>query len=288
MNTPKYIITHPGAAHRDDFLSMCILSYTFPEVAIYRLQPTPADLRNPDVMVVDVGMEYNSELNNFDHHQFPASNDNALCAFSLILKEFKLYDDFKKYYPWMDITEKFDVRGPYQLSAMLGITSDSLFSLDSPIEKYVLSLFEKETLLGTWCPVGKIMYEIGKQMVEGYTELKKRINIIKENHIYLPIYNDVKALFVPRIEKVNIENPFLGIDIFLKDITDDVPVIVIPNDRCDGYKIIRRDDDTRVDFRRYSIDEQAYFVHANGFILATNVNDIELVKKVLDICVEKK
>lgn len=49
-------------------------------VEVERRNPTEEELQNPNILVGDVGMEFNPELNNFDHHQ----DKNLGCAFELV------------------------------------------------------------------------------------------------------------------------------------------------------------------------------------------------------------
>ena len=63
------IVTHPGGAHKDDFLACAVLLSKYP-VSIFRREPSEKELANPEVAVVDIGHRFEPELNNFDHHQF--------------------------------------------------------------------------------------------------------------------------------------------------------------------------------------------------------------------------
>lgn len=68
------ILTHPGSAHKDEFLACCVLLAETP-VPISRREPTPADLADPGVAVIDVGHLHDPALNNFDHHQLPRDQE---------------------------------------------------------------------------------------------------------------------------------------------------------------------------------------------------------------------
>jgi len=85
------IITHGGPAHRDEFLGCCLVLSKFPNVPIYRRDPTKEELADPTCAVVDVGRDFNPSLHNYDHHQF--SRDSApACALSLVLEHSHLFD----------------------------------------------------------------------------------------------------------------------------------------------------------------------------------------------------
>ena len=79
----RQILTHPGGAHKDEFLACCVLAFQH-DVPIVRREPSDDDLADTGVIVVDVGHEHEPERNNFDHHQFPKDSD-PVCALSLVL-----------------------------------------------------------------------------------------------------------------------------------------------------------------------------------------------------------
>jgi hypothetical protein len=83
------ILTHPGGSHKDELLA-CSLLAAVHRVPIVRREPTPEDLADPTIAVVDVGGEHAPERNNFDHHQFPADHP-PVCALSLVLQHLGVY-----------------------------------------------------------------------------------------------------------------------------------------------------------------------------------------------------
>ena len=60
------IITHPGGAHKDDFLA-CSVLLTLAPVPIERAAPSDEDLEDASVAVVDIGHRHEAERLNFDH-----------------------------------------------------------------------------------------------------------------------------------------------------------------------------------------------------------------------------
>src|SRR4051812_15016921 len=84
MKIPKSIITHPGQAHRDDFMSAALVLTLNPSATVYRKQPTAKDLADPEVWVLDTGRDWNHERNNYDHHQL-VPNIEDFCTLSLVL-----------------------------------------------------------------------------------------------------------------------------------------------------------------------------------------------------------
>ena len=128
----RYILTHPGGAHKDDLLAVCvcIAKYGAPVV---RRKPTQEELDDPSVVVVDVGGLHNPERMNFDHHHF-ARDHRPICALSLVLQHLKLYEDAQKFCDWLEPAEWFDSRGPKKTAEMLGVPRRAVSQLNSPID----------------------------------------------------------------------------------------------------------------------------------------------------------
>ena len=53
------IITHPGGAHKDDFLACCLLLAKHPS-PIERRNPEQAELENTAIAVVDIGHQHDA------------------------------------------------------------------------------------------------------------------------------------------------------------------------------------------------------------------------------------
>ena len=73
------IVTHPGGAHKDDLLAVCVLA-ALHGCPIVRREPTPEELDDPQVAVVDIGGIHDPARSNFDHHHFPREHATDLRA----------------------------------------------------------------------------------------------------------------------------------------------------------------------------------------------------------------
>ena len=58
--TVQLIVTHPGSAHKDDFLACSLLAHLH-GVPIQRRDPTAEDLADPTICVVDVARSHSSQ-----------------------------------------------------------------------------------------------------------------------------------------------------------------------------------------------------------------------------------
>ena len=104
--TMQLIVTHPGGAHKDDFLACCLLAHLH-GIPNQRREPTDDDLADRSICVVDVGGVHDPEHNNFDHHQF-ARDAPPLCALSLVLQSIGLYEDALSFCAWLRPAEWLD------------------------------------------------------------------------------------------------------------------------------------------------------------------------------------
>ena len=66
---PRKVVTHAGVFHGDDVVAVAIAMCAYGAIALERtFTPAPQDLANPEVIILDVGIEFNPEMGNFDHH----------------------------------------------------------------------------------------------------------------------------------------------------------------------------------------------------------------------------
>ena len=119
----KQILTHPGGAHKDEFLACCVLAAVH-GCEIKRREPEQADLDDISVVVVDVGGEHEPSRSNFAHHQFPKDHE-PICALSLVLMDLGIYEDAKNFCDWLETAERFDVTGPISTAKWLGVERDT-------------------------------------------------------------------------------------------------------------------------------------------------------------------
>ena len=118
MENIRLIVTHPGGAHKDDFLA-CSLLLNFWPVTVLRRDPTDEELEDPTVCVVDIGHRHEPAKMNFDHHQF--SNEHPpTCSLSLALQHLKLYEDAKQFCAWLEPAEFFDCLGGRETARRIG------------------------------------------------------------------------------------------------------------------------------------------------------------------------
>ncbi len=267
-----YIVTHPGGAHADDFLSCCLLSAKY-GLPIERRDPVEADLKNSEVFVVDIGGEHDQALNNYDHHQFPMGQEPVQCALSLILKHLGLYEIASAHCPWLEVAERMDVYGPNKTATWLGVTRDQLAQLHSPVNFSIIKLFSKQTELQPSDALYEIMSAIGSDMIQYLEKLEDKINWLRKEALVHPIEKSGGKFHVLQLvrEETIRDDQSLGVFQFIQEYNDahaeaEIIGTIMPDRRGEGYSLSRYQDHPTLDFNRVKSEERVNFVHASGFV----------------------
>lgn len=256
------IVTHPGSAHKDDFLAACVLIATLDNAEIYRREPTRADLDDPATYVVDVGMEHDPARRNFDHHQ-----DRSLpCAFHLVMRYLGYHDAAKLVFAWYPHMSMFDVRGPYRTAEYLGVKSSVFSATSSPIDGYVLATFAGIEFLNNHDPLFAFMKELGRDMLAMIDRKMMRLDRLKSEARVIPVRH-LKAV----ISDID-DTPKLAMELYLQFLDDaDIVMSITPSNRGEGWELLRLGDNTIVDFRAIAEHPQIRFVHGSGFMAKTHI-----------------
>lgn len=279
------ILTHPGSAHKDEFLACCLLA-TVHEAPIFRREPKQVDLDNPAMAVVDVGGENDAARGNFDHHQFPKDHP-PICSLSLVLMDLGLYDDAKLYCDWLEVAEWFDTRGPVETAAWLGVERALLAKMNSTVDLTLLRRFAGMSEIRAGEPMWEVMRWVGGDMIGYLRSLREKLNeIARLSEIWeIPHESgDFRVLFLPRADSFS-EDASAGLARYASGLPDDKQVIamVYPDRRGAGFALSRYNDDLRMDFTRISAEPDVHFAHARGFVAKTSATDLGRVRELLAI-----
>lgn len=277
------IITHPGGAHKDDFLA-CAVLLSQHEVSIFRREPLESDLSDSSIAVLDVGGEHAPERLVFDHHQFPRDHVPT-CALSLVLQHLGIYDDAREFCPWLEVAEWFDCRGPKDTAEWLDMDRDTLAKLNSPLDITLLKNFSTQTEHHPGEPVWEVMQMIGRDLVEFITNLRSKLNQVSQ---FTEVWNlkkdkdEFKVLFLPRISSLPEEaSDVLGYQVRALGLEKEIIAILSPDSRGQGFGMRRYNDDARMDFSKVEGESDVHFAHARGFIAKTSAVDKERLREML-------
>ena len=285
MDDPvDFIVTHPGSAHKDDFLACCVL-LAFHPVAIWRREPSEDDLSRGDVFVVDAGGQHDAALRNFDHHQFDKDHP-PVCALSLVLQDLGLYDDALLFCDWLETAEWMDARGPVVTAARLGVEREILARLNSPIDLSLIRRFSHSDHLAPGDPLWEVMRWVGGDLVSYLGALRERLRFL-EDHVEFwtldtPTGGQFEALFLPRTEPMPAD-PSFGIERFLMQQGADerIVALIYPDRRGPGYGLSRHRDSLRLDFSPLEAEPDVHFAHKQGFVAKTSATSPDRLRELL-------
>ncbi len=271
MSPFSTIITHPGGAHKDEFIACCIL-LTQQSAAIVRREPTETDLATRTTLVLDVGHRHEPELNNFDHHQLPREHVPT-CSVSLVLQALGLYEDAREFCDWLEPAEWFDCRGPNDTAKWLGVERDVISKLHSPIDGTLLRRFAQSNRLVSGDPLWEIMRLVGEDLIDYLRNLRERLNFIGKHAQRWPLEgaaDGLEILFLPRTDPLP-GDPSAGLDRYIasQGLTETIVGTIAPDRRSAGYGLSRFRDNQLLDFTRIAGEADVHFAHARGFVAKT-------------------
>ena len=277
------ILTHPGGAHKDEFLACSVLLALHP-VPVVRREPTPEDLANPSVCVVDVGHAHEPARNNFDHHQLPKDHPPT-CSLSLVLQHLELYEDARQFCDWLEPAEWFDCRGLVTTGKWLGVSPEVLTKLNSPIDITLLRRFALTKRIDPGQALWEVMRMIGEDLLGYVKSMRARLDFIAHHAQIWEIElagRPAKILFLPRTEPIA-EEPSMGLDQFIESrgLVDDVVGMVYPDRRSTGYGLSRFRDNSRLDFTRIAGEPDVHFTHARGFVAKTSASEVPQLRQLI-------
>lgn len=262
----KHIVTHKGPAHRDETLSVACALAVAP-VAVFRRDPTPEELDDPGVLVLDEGGRHEPELNNFDHHQF-ARDAAPTCALSLYLDSRLDIAVAREAFPWLEATEVLDSKGPVAFAKWCGCNPDKVHALQSPVEGWLLERFSSLSVLRPGDAVHEVLCSVGAGMLTQYDDFKTRLGLLPA----VCSWHDVGGLLVLVVDPEELpgnSKPTLALEAFCRRRRPGCAVTVTADDRGDGLCLFRRNDHPGVDFSRLEWHPRVVFAHKGGFVAKT-------------------
>lgn len=281
--TIRLIVTHPGGAHKDDFLACSLLAHLH-GVPIQRRDPTERDLIDIKTCVVDVGGSHDPKLNNFDHHQFPRDAP-PLCALSLVLKHLGVYEDALSFCAWLRPAEWLDTLGPNETAKLMDISRSAFNDLNSPIDISLINRFANQLELKPDNPIYQIMAMIGEDILNYIRTLRGRLDFLQHHAKWWTIEttgDPIVALFLEQNSGIE-NNPSFGINAYISEQnkTEEIHALVYPDRRGGGYGLTRYEDCPRLNFCQIEDQDDVRFAHKRGFVAKVEATDPVRLKELL-------
>lgn len=279
------IITHPGSAHKDDALAVCVLIAKY-GVPVERREPTAEDLNDPSVVVVDIGEQHDPEKNNFDHHQFPREHPPT-CALSLVLKDLELYQDARQFCEWLEPAEWLDSRGPNRTAEWLGVPRRAISQLNSPIDVTLLRRFAQEKTLAEGHTLYEFMRFVGQDLLDYLRIVRERIEFARGHaeRWSIPCGEDIiEVMFMSR-DVTDAKEPRSSMESYIRaeGLGKEIAAIVYPDQRGPGYGIGRYEDHPQLDFSRAEDQDDVRFAHKSGFMCKTTATDPQRLRQLITL-----
>jgi len=266
------IIVHGGLqVHFDEFFACAIARWCGCQAPIVRRNPTPEELADPSVLVMDVGMTLDESKLCFDHHQDKEMGSAYYILACLLGIDYELSNIFSWFGVWSDI----DAHGPYVAAEYQGMEWDKVSPFLNPVSESVLRLWGQDTAWGE--PILKDLtntlhevLDIGEDGLTPWEHVKMHTTMSTiTGKIVLDMrgiekYRAVQAAYV-RATKASVK--------------------VFDDDREPfGIGLTRTNNDLDVDFNRVKGEQGVGFVHPSGFIAKTTGKDVDwltLVQKAI-------
>lgn len=270
-----YVVVHGGSSHLDEFMAvalfMAIKAFDndgqVTPVKIQRRSPTGDEIRDPNVLVLDVGGVYDPERLTFDHHQFERGTKES--AMGLFSSWAGIRDVIGKLFPWFETRVALDAVGPFATAKDAGVDWSTVAKFLGPWEDMILRKFEDASDDDRWEVVAPLARTVvGK--FKAYDEVQE--SLVEKDVEGVEVYD-----FTPC-------DPLMA-----REVSDALVgtrgVAIFHDDRGAGLTLLRLNDDSRIDFSRCEGDEAVTFAHKGGFIAKTvdkNLGEAErLIKMAL-------
>lgn len=277
------IVTHPGGAHKDDLLAVCVLIARY-GAPVLRQDPSEEQLADPEVAIVDIGASHDPERMNFDHHHFPRDHQPT-CALSLVLESMGLYEDALQFCDWLETAEWFDSRGPNQTATWLGVPRRAISQLNSPIDITLLRRFAQSDRLDPGETLYEYMRLVGEDLLEHLRSARERLDFVARHaeHWKLPLGDEtIEVIFLPRVDPLP-EEPSGAVASYIRSegLENSIAALVYPDRRGSGYGIARYEDHPRMDFSAVGSEPDVRFAHKTGFMCKTEATDPDRLKELV-------
>jgi Uncharacterised protein family (UPF0160) len=271
----RTILTHPGGAHKDDLLAVCVLIAKH-SAPVVRRDPTKEELNDAAVAIVDIGGVHEPERMNFDHHHLPREHAPT-CALSLVLEHLGLYQDAQRFCDWLEPAEWFDSRGPKKTADWLGVPRRAISQLNSPIDITLLRRFAQKTELAAGDPLYEYMRFVGEDLIDYLRVARERIDFAAKNVERWSIAHGddvIEAIFLPRTDPLA-DEPSTAVANYIRaeSLQQTIAAIVYPDRRGEGYGIGRYEEHPKLDFSRVKDQPDVHFAHKSGFMCKTSATD---------------
>lgn len=308
------IITHGGNAHLDDVMAcaLALVDWTWDrmglesgrcsvdialgkaceDVVIERREPTPEELEDPKVLVLDVGGHYNPGKGSFDHHQFPrGTKESAMSLYAAsvglpngafdVTEEYEpdsaeypgdsLASFLEDAYPWFRTRVALDACGPFAAAKENGVEWGVVEKFLGPLEDVVLKMFENADSADRI----RVVAPLAETVLRRHMAWEKVSSSMKYDH---PWWAD-NEFTIADFTNADPHDVEACSDMLTRYVNG---VAVFHDNRGEGLTLLRLRDDPRIDFTKVKDDPEVAFCRNGGFIVKTKSKDPEKAWRLIE------
>lgn len=255
----KLIITHAGEPHLDEILSVAMVLAHDPEVTfIERRDPTPGEMEDPSVWVLDLGGRLEPELRNFDHHQFP--HGTIECTLSLLASHLGIAR-YLETVPWYRQIVLMDAIGPFRAADANGCNPEVVQAIYTPFAEFFLRQFQEMNRISATNPLFSHMKFMGENILNQYRREQERFDLLRRKSLISRVAGLDVIFFLEEVPE-----PSMAMHAFAAEKGISGGVCVVRDDRNSGWSIKRLFEDPAVDLYRLAGDRRVLFAHTSGFV----------------------
>lgn len=260
----KAIVTHSGRAHFDEFTAISLLLAATDAVEVWRKEPNDDDRFRTDIILVDVGGEFEPQSMNFDHHQ----DEDLPSSLTLVARHLGIEEAATEAFQWWEYKDVLDTSGPRAAAEAVGVEGDTR-PLMSPIEGYMLDWFAEQEYVKP--KLLEIMEEYGQSLLDRVEEFEEKLQEAREEGELVEVEGIPTYLLPGKNADSGVLRALRGELGFDATITSDP--------RSGGFSAYRYDDlDYEIDMSGVE-GEDVHFAHKSGFLATTA--SVEAAKEAL-------
>lgn len=266
----RRILTHAGAAHADDVVSVALVLASDPAVCrIDRLPFVPADaLEDSSVYVLDIGGRHDPDKRNFDHHQLPP--EPPRCTVSLVLAHLGLEADARRFWPWLEPFENNDVLGPRTTGKRLGLPDAlEVDALASPVEEAMISAFAAVSTLVAGDSLFETLLLMGTRLLGDLRACIRAVETLRGEARRVWLSDQWPILWCGDTRDIPPTAFKRAVALLRREYFPDVRGMVSSDLRGGGWTLTRFDGGEEMDFRRIKDDPRLGFCHGTGYLAVT-------------------
>ncbi len=274
----KRIVTHPRSAHHDDVLCLAYLMEA--DTVIERREPAQAELDDPEVYIVDVGMQWDAERNNYDHHQSEGVPESC-CAFSLVLKSRGMYETAQECWPWLKFVELYDTGGSQKIETEYGIVQKRVPEVMDPIGAFIISLVREHSTINPGIFVHDLLLQFGKDLRNQPVRFRHEFDtmdqqakrgIVKSQQGAPILYIDFSEI----LENLDLQDPWIA-----SRHPDALCYIYNSDGNLALRRTLRAEAQGAIDFNKAAGHSAITFIHKAGFLAKLSSRDREAARTIM-------